>query len=103
MREKIAIRLLTFIHASLVEVFGELKRPRLVWETLLLDAGSQLFLEIINNDRECIDAGFVVGNDGGVEEAAAGEFVKVIARLHVGVHVYQYLRGCVACALRRVD
>jgi len=87
----------TFVHAGLVEFFDKFKRLWFVWRTLLLDASSQLFLKRIHDDGERVHADFVIGNDGGLEEAAAGKFIKVITGLHIVIHVFQYLRGCGCC------
>lgn len=84
---------LTFIHAGLVEIFSESEWPRFIWRTFLLDTSSQLFHKSIDNDGEQTHGCFIIGNVGGLQKAAAGEFIKVIAGFNVRIHVFQNVCG----------
>ena len=89
----IYIYTLTLVHTSLVQILRESERFRLVRCTFLFDAGPQLILQLVANFSECVHAGLVVRDDGRLEETAASEIVKVVARLHLGIHVLQQPGG----------
>lgn len=82
----------TLVETTLVEVLEVGERSDLGLFGLLLDKDPQLLLQLVRDFRELADRRLVVGDHSVLQERAAGELVKVLARVHVLVHVVQNIR-----------
>lgn len=82
-------RVLTFVHARLVQSLYESERLALIRFALGFDALPQLILQLVADNAEGIHADFIVGNSGLLQETATGKLVKVVAGLDLRVHVLQ--------------
>ena len=92
--KSISSKLLTPVHAALIQRFNQPERFALVALYRLLDASSQLDLQIVIDHAESVNARLVVRYNCVPDEAAAGELVKVVARIDIRIHVSENRRSC---------
>lgn len=81
--------LLTFVQTRLVEALNEAERSFLIVCDGFFDERAQLFRHFIANQTKSSYGRFIVGDDPVLLETSASKLVKILARIHAQVHVFQ--------------